>query len=50
MKKKFLDLEYMRKAVKEQEAALKVKTGIRAGGDKPPVYPLYSVPLYGVDI
>jgi hypothetical protein len=51
MKGSFLDLEYMRRAVEQQEAMLTVKTGIRAGDIEPaPLYiaPDYGVPEYGV--
>jgi hypothetical protein len=45
MNESFVDLEYMSQKIEEQEEALKVKTGVRAGWDDP--YPPPGV-YYGV--
>jgi hypothetical protein len=42
--KNLVDLEYMRRALKEHEENLTVKTGVRAGGWDPPVFPPYGLP------
>jgi len=49
MKRDFLDLEYVQKTVEDQQESLKVKTGIHAGSDWPPVFPPYGLPPYGVE-